>query len=127
MDERDVLRCQHCRLRQFRTVSGNCRKCRQPYVSAPAPELADKPVGSIPARNDRLDIGSAVRVLRLARNISQQDLASRMGCPRTYLSKVERGASPTIKSFLAIADALEVEPWVLIYFADPWFHMEKAA
>ncbi|MFL6314779.1 MAG: hypothetical protein ACJ71W_21960 [Terriglobales bacterium] len=31
-DEREVVRCDNprCRLNQFRTVSGNCRKCREP-------------------------------------------------------------------------------------------------
>jgi hypothetical protein len=28
---RPVLRCARCRLNQFKTVNGNCRRCRRPY------------------------------------------------------------------------------------------------
>jgi hypothetical protein len=40
-DERDVVRCANarCRLNQFRTANGNCRKCREPLPQKEIPEI----------------------------------------------------------------------------------------
>jgi ribosome-binding protein aMBF1 (putative translation factor) len=55
------------------------------------------------------DLGEVVRKRRLALNLSQEELASRAGVHRTYLSDIERGARNITVTVLArIAEALEV-------------------
>jgi transcriptional regulator with XRE-family HTH domain len=52
-------------------------------------------------------LGEAVRSARLARGISQEDLAARAGLDRSYMSSIERGAqNPGIVSVLRVANAL---------------------
>jgi len=49
-----------------------------------------------------------VRDLRHVRNLSQRQLAARMGVPRTYISKIENGkAMPTLSSLDRLARALQ--------------------
>lgn len=56
------------------------------------------------------DLGEVVRRRRLALNLSQEELASRAGVHRTYLSDIERGARNITVTVLArIAEALEVK------------------
>ena len=53
--------------------------------------------------------GKRVRELRLARGLSQEELAFRVGIHRTYLGGVERGErNPSLKNIAAIAQALGV-------------------
>ena len=65
------------------------------------------------ARRERdllTDLGDVVRERRLALNLSQEELASRAGVHRTYLSDIERGARNITVTVLArIAEALEVK------------------
>lgn len=52
-------------------------------------------------------LGEAVRSARLARGVSQEDLAARAGLDRSYMSSIERGAqNPGIVSVLRVANAL---------------------
>jgi transcriptional regulator with XRE-family HTH domain len=56
-----------------------------------------------------------VRDLRRVRNLSQRQLAGRMGVPRTYISKIENGkAMPTLSSLDRLARALQVDISVLL-------------
>jgi len=53
--------------------------------------------------------GERVRELRLAKNISQEELAFRAGIHRNYLGGVERGErNPCLKNIAAIAKALDI-------------------
>ena len=53
--------------------------------------------------------GERVRELRLAKGLSQEDLASRANVHRTYLGGIERGErNPSLKNIAAIAEALNV-------------------
>jgi transcriptional regulator with XRE-family HTH domain len=53
--------------------------------------------------------GKRVRELRLARGLSQEELAFRAGVHRTYLGGIERGErNPSLKNIAAIAEALKV-------------------
>jgi transcriptional regulator with XRE-family HTH domain len=55
-------------------------------------------------------VAAAVRDLRLVRNLSQRQVAARMGVPRTYISKIENGkAIPTLTSLGRLARALQVD------------------
>src|SRR5204863_9924842 len=110
VDSREVLRCDHCHLVQFRTNNNCCRKCRLSLEAEPEPEpiLAEPPpmpMGS----GGSVQIAMAIRSLRLRSGLSQRQLALRMAVPRTYVSKIENDkATPTLSSLERLAKALEV-------------------
>ncbi len=109
--QREVLRCDHCKLVQFRTPSHVCRRCRRSLV-VEKPVAAPAPVTFMPApvEAEGIQVATAVRDLRHVRNLSQRQLAARMGVPRTYISKIENGkAMPTLSSLDRLAKALEVD------------------
>lgn len=59
--------------------------------------------------------GEALREVRSGRGLSQQDLALESELDRTYISLLERGLrQPTITTLIALADALDVDPTVLV-------------
>jgi len=59
--------------------------------------------------------GVAVRTVRIAAGVSQELLAERADCDRTYPSLLERGLrQPTLGKMIDIARALRVEPVVLL-------------
>ena len=110
--QREVLRCDHCKLVQFRTPALSCRRCKRSLeIEKPAPLPA--PIAFVPtprAEEEGIQVATAVRDLRHVRNLSQRQLAARMGVPRTYISKIENGkAMPTLSSLDRLARALEVD------------------
>ncbi len=112
VEQREVLRCDHCSLVQFRTSSATCRRCKKALeVEKPGPVLA--PLSLVPALAapaNGLQVAAAVRDLRHVRNLSQRQLAGKMGVPRTYISKIENGkAMPTLSSLDRLARALDVD------------------
>jgi len=53
--------------------------------------------------------GDRVRELRLAKGLSQEELAFRVKIHRTYIGGIERGErNPSLKNIAAIAKALDV-------------------
>lgn len=59
--------------------------------------------------------GAAVRAWRESLGLSQEDLASKAGLDRTYISGVERGVrNPSLKSMQQLAKALGVELYQLV-------------
>jgi transcriptional regulator with XRE-family HTH domain len=111
--EREVLRCEHCLLVQFRTSNSMCRRCHKPLdvEEAPAP-IEVVAVSEIPANctDAGLRVAAQVKEIRKARHLSQRQLASRMQVPRTYISKIENGkAIPTLGSLERLAAALDVD------------------
>ena len=110
VDSREVVRCDHCLLVQFRTSNNLCRRCHisldeeEPeIVQAPAPQLVP------PAHRGHLNLASSIRAMRLRNGLSQRQLAGRMCVPRTYVSKIENEkATPTLSSLERLARALEV-------------------
>lgn len=112
VDSREVVRCDHCHLVQFRTNNNLCRKCRasldedepEPILVEPAP-VPEPPTGN----HSHLKIAAAIRALRQKSGLSQRQLALRMQVPRTYVSKIENEkAVPTLSSLQRLATALEV-------------------
>jgi len=128
--EREVLTCKGCKLVQFRTASDSCRRCKksllpEPPKSQPAIALVTEPVADI--RDGELQVATAVRDLRHVRNLSQRQLAARMGVPRTYISKIENGkAMPTLSSLDRLAKALQVDISALLRDA-PTRHRDETA
>lgn len=111
VDSREVVRCDHCHLVQFRTNNNLCRRCKtslddepEPVVVQPAPQ----PVVAEPSAS-HLPVALAIRNLRLRAGLSQRQLAQRMKVPRTYVSKIENEkACPTLSSLERLAEALRV-------------------
>ena len=127
--QREVLRCDHCKLVQFRTALINCRRCKKSLeAEKPAPAPAPVAVFPTPApERDGLQVATAVRDLRHVRNLSQRQLAARMSVPRTYISKIENGkAMPTLSSLDRLARALEVDISALLRDA-PTRHSNEAS
>ena len=63
--------------------------------------------------------GERVRELRVARNLSQEELAFRAGLHRTYLGGIERGErNPALRNIAAIAEALGVAIQELFLFGE---------
>lgn len=59
--------------------------------------------------------GTVLRRARFAAGISQEVLAERADCDRTYPSLLERGLrTPTLTMLIDIGDALEMEPMKLV-------------
>lgn len=112
-EAREVLRCDHCNLVQFRTTNSRCRRCHKGLE-------IEEPVSSLPAlvvlspdseaASEGLQVARAVREIRHSRGLSQRQLAGRMMVPRTYISKIENAkAMPTLSSLQRLATALEID------------------
>ena len=133
VEQREVLRCDHCSLVQFRTSSSMCRKCHRALdVEEPepvaAPALTLVPPSAAASEGSGLQVSTAVRNLRLQRNLSQRQLAGRMSVPRTYISKIENGkAMPTLSSLERLAKALQVDISALLRDAKGRHKDEAAA
>src|SRR5215813_13799027 len=112
VDSREVVRCDHCHLVQFRTTNNLCRKCRTSLdEDEPEPILVAPPPVAAPVNNNHshLQIATAIRMFRQKSGLSQRQLALRMQVPRTYVSKIENEkAVPTLSSLERLATALEV-------------------
>ncbi len=128
VEQREVLRCDHCSLVQFRTANALCRRCHK-CLEVEEPEPAVAPLALVPSQEaqEGLQVATAVRDLRHVRNLSQRQLATRMGVPRTYISKIENGkAMPTLSSLDRLAKALKVDIATLLRDAKTR-HSDEAA
>lgn len=112
VDSREVVRCDHCHLVQFRTANNLCRKCKTSLdEDEPEPILAAAPPAPEPVHHSHahLQIATSIRMFRQKAGLSQRQLALRMQVPRTYVSKIENEkAMPTLSSLQRLASALEV-------------------
>jgi len=67
----------------------------------------------------QMQFGERVRELRLAKELSQEELAFRSGVHRTYLGGIERGKrNPSLKNVAAVAKALGITLSQLFSFGD---------
>src|ERR1700685_466781 len=112
VDSREVVRCDHCLLVQFRTFNNNCRRCHASLDEEPEPEpIMVAPPMMMPVTSHgrgHLNLATSIRSLRLRNGLSQRQLAGRMSVPRTYVSKIENEkATPTLSSLERLARAPE--------------------
>jgi len=64
-------------------------------------------------------IGSNIKKFRLARGLTQEELAELTGLHRTYVGSVERGErNVSAKNIARIASALDIEPFKLLMKKD---------
>lgn len=118
--DREVIRCEMCGLVQYRTKTGNCRRCLRalpaPVNSHVAPALpAEMPVDdrqlfeNWPNHETVENIGLRIRQLREARGMTQSQLQARSGVSRSYLSRIESGQmTPSLGTLEKIAESLGV-------------------
>src|ERR1700748_660920 len=73
--DREVLRCESCKLVQFRTSSEICRRCKKsllPEAPKLQPVIALVPEPVAKAGSGEIQVATAVRDLRHVRNLSQR-------------------------------------------------------
>ena len=116
--DREVIRCKTCGLVQYRTRTGNCRRCvhalpqRLEFLIPPAPpEVAD--AEALPEKQANQEtvenIGQRIRQLRESRSMTQSMLQSRSKVSRSYLSRIESGQmTPSLGTLEKISEALNV-------------------
>ena len=67
--------------------------------------------------NIKKQLGKKIKELRLCAGYSQEELASKAGLHRTYMSDIERGErNVSVENIKKIADALNVDPSELLKF-----------
>jgi len=97
----EVIRCKTCGLVQYRTRTGNCRRCVRALpqrleflIPPPAPpeEAAAEPTPEKFVNQETVEnIGQRIRQLRESRSMTQSQLQSRSKVSRSYLSRIESG------------------------------------
>jgi transcriptional regulator with XRE-family HTH domain len=61
--------------------------------------------------------GEHLKSLRIAKKLSQEELAFRCGIPLSQIGRFERGErSPTLSTFLLLSTGLDIEPKKLLDF-----------
>src|SRR5215472_9588888 len=117
--DREVIRCKTCGLVQYRTRTGNCRRCvralpqRMEYLIPEAPpqeQVAPEAVASKFANQETVEnIGQRIRQLRESRGMTQSQLQARSKVSRSYLSRIESGQmTPSLGTLEKISEALTV-------------------
>jgi hypothetical protein len=114
---RETLRCPHCSLNQFKTVSGDCRRCRKALVIVEAAQpvklavIIDNSNFMLPPIGSKMDEAIALtsKTLRQAFNFSQKDAAERYGCAHSYFTKIENATmSMTVPSVARLASTYDL-------------------
>jgi transcriptional regulator with XRE-family HTH domain len=118
--DRDVIRCITCGMVQYRTRTGNCRRCLHlltPKVEflIPPPEAQGlpgderQPFEKWPNREMVENIGQRIRQLRESRGMTQSRLQARSLVSRSYLSRIESGQmTPSIGTLEKLSAALGI-------------------
>src|SRR5271170_4074655 len=117
--DREVIRCKTCGLVQYRTRTGNCRRCVRALpqrleflIPPPAPPEetdAETTPEKFANRETVENIGQRIRQLRESRAMTQSQLQSRSKVSRSYLSRIESGQmTPSLGTLEKISEALNV-------------------
>jgi transcriptional regulator with XRE-family HTH domain len=117
---REAIRCKTCGLMQYRTLTGNCRRCQRnmpskngfiiPFRKPLEDEIEDeKP----PAKLTNLEmvgkIGRRIQHLRTSRGLTQGQLQRRSRVSRSYLSRIESlQMTPSLGTIEKLSEALGV-------------------
>src|SRR5215471_16450577 len=121
--DREVIRCKTCGLVQYRTRTGNCRRCvralpqRLEFLIPPAPaeEVQGVETSSDKFANQKTveNIGQRIRQLRESRGMTQSQLQSKSKVSRSYLSRIESGQmTPSLGTLEKISEALTEDPFI---------------
>jgi transcriptional regulator with XRE-family HTH domain len=121
--DREVIRCKTCGLVQYRTRTGNCRRCVRALpqrleflIPPPAPpeEEAAEPTSEKFVNQETVEnIGQRIRQLRESRAMTQSQLQSRSKVSRSYLSRIESGQmTPSLGTLEKISEALLEDPFI---------------
>ena len=97
VDSREVVRCDHCLLVQFRTTNNLCRRCHASLDEESLKSSAPDPCRRSPIRNGRgTEPGELDPLLALRSGLSQRQLASACRCrePTSRRSKTRRRRRP---------------------------------
>src|SRR5712692_1806312 len=118
--DREVIRCKTCGLVQYRTRTGNCRRCVRALppkveflIPPPAPQELPGDDRQLfekwPNRETVENIGQRIRQLRESRGMTQSQLQARSRVSRSYLSRIESGQmTPSLGTLEKISEALGV-------------------
>jgi len=117
--DREVIRCKTCGLVQYRTRTGNCRRCvralpqRLEFMIPPSPPaeeaVAEPALEKLINQQTVENIGQRIRQLRESRSMTQSQLQSRSKVSRSYLSRIESGQmTPSLGTLEKISEALNV-------------------
>jgi transcriptional regulator with XRE-family HTH domain len=118
--DREVIRCKTCGMVQYRTRTGNCRRCMRllpPKLDSLIPVVAQQDLPGDdrqlfedwPNRETVENIGQRIRQLRESRGMTQSQLQSRSRVSRSYLSRIESGQmTPSLGTLEKISEALGV-------------------
>ncbi len=117
--DREVIRCKTCGLVQYRTRTGNCRRCVRalpqrlefliPTAEAAEEAGAESTSEKFANRETVENIGQRIRQLRESRGMTQSQLQSRSKVSRSYLSRIESGQmTPSLGTLEKISEALSV-------------------
>jgi transcriptional regulator with XRE-family HTH domain len=117
--DREVIRCKTCGLVQYRTRTGNCRRCVRalpqrlefliPPPEAPEEAVAEPTPERFANQETVENIGQRIRQLRESRSMTQSQLQSRSKVSRSYLSRIESGQmTPSLGTLEKISEALNV-------------------
>ncbi len=117
--DREVIRCKTCGLVQYRTRTGNCRRCvhalpqRLEFLMpppAPPEEAVEESAEQKFVNQETVEnIGQRIRQLRESRGMTQSQLQSRSKVSRSYLSRIESGQmTPSLGTLEKISAALNV-------------------
>jgi len=118
--DREVIRCKVCGLVQYRTRTGNCRRCLRMLppkveylIPPPAPQELPTDDRQLfekwPNRETVENIGQRIRQLRESRGMTQSQLQARSRVSRSYLSRIESGQmTPSLGTLEKISEALGV-------------------
>ena len=80
-------------------------------------EIEDSGIRIVPVRKEpSLNIGSKIKETRTRLGMSQKDLADKIGLTSSFVSQIESNQiSPSLNSFLQIANALGINPTMLLH------------
>lgn len=111
-----TVKCE-CGLVQFQTGT-TCRRCgrefeeREEIELLPAPKVVTKVVTN-------KQVGTALTLLRISQDLTQRDVAKRVGMYAQHISKLERGErSPGVSTFEYYCGAFGVTPYGLLVIAE---------